>query len=195
MDATPPQRVDIAQVVGELQGKTARQARRDAREAGPTRSRPRRSGVEPTGQWYVVIDDILEGRVTLEAWPWPTVNHATGYLEFDLGARRRFVREAGDVHRVVVEHRRAHHDDAAATRPLRIGDVFEVAADEVTRLSSWTDVRDHTRDKRAEARAALDAMATHPVPADKAEELERLAREQPPPPEPVVQPSSAQATV
>jgi|SRR5919106_52489 hypothetical protein len=195
MDATPPQRVDIAQIVGEFQGKTPRQARRDARQAGPPTEQPRRAREEPAGPWYVVIDEILEGRVTLDAWPWPVVNPTTGYLSFDLITTRRFTREAEDVYRAVAEHRRAHHDETAATRPLRIGDVFEVGADDVTRLSSWTDVRDHTRDKRAEARAALDAMATHPLPADKAEELERLARDQPPEPEPVVQPTSAQAAV
>jgi hypothetical protein len=96
---------------------------------------------------------------------------------------------------VVTEHRRAHEDEAAASRPLRIGDVFEVSTTDVADLSTWTDVSDHTRDKRAEARAALDAMATHPLPTDKAEQLERLAREQEPEPEPIVQLSSAHPAV
>jgi hypothetical protein len=193
MDATvPPQRVDIAQVVGEFQGKSPRRALRDAEAAAePPRDRSREV---PAGPWYVVIDDILEGRVTLEAWPWPTVNRATGYLSFDLGLTRRFIREAADVHRVVTEHRRAHEDEAAS-RPLRIGDVFEVSTTDVADLSTWTDVSDHTRDKRAEARAALDAMATQPLPTDKAEQLERLAREQEPEPEPIVQLSSAHPAV
>jgi hypothetical protein len=143
----------------------------------------------------VVIDDILEGRVTLEAWPWPTVNRATGYLSFDLSLTRRFIREAEDVHRVVTEHRRAHEDEAAASRPLRIGDVFEVSTTDVADLSTWDDVSDHTREKRAEARAALDAMASQPLATDKAEQLERLAREQEPEPEPIVQLSSAHPAV
>lgn len=192
MEATPPQRVDIAQIVGEYQGKSPKRARTDAKKAAP----PRRRALEvPAGPWYVVIDEILEGRITLEAWPWPTVNRITGYLDFDLSSARRFTHEAEDVYRVVAEHRTAHHDEAAATRPLRIGDVFEVDAADVADPSTWTDVRDHTRDKRAEARAALDAMATHPPPPEKAEELERLAREQEPEPEPLVQPSSAHAAV
>lgn len=196
MDATPPQRVDIAQVVGEYQGKSPRQARRDAKKTDPAAEAPRRrAGEAPTGPWYVVIDETLEGRVTLEAWPWPTVNPTTGYLDFDLSNARRFTHEAEDVHRAVAERRAAHHDEVAATRPLRIGDVFEVAADDVANPATWTDVRDHTREKRAEARAALDAMATHPPPPDKAAELERLAREQEPEPEPVVLPASAQAAV
>jgi hypothetical protein len=196
MDATPPQRVDIAQIVGEYRGKTPIQARKDAESAEPATELPRsRAREAPAGPWYVVIDEILEGRVTLEAWPWPTVNPATGYLNFDLGRTRRFTHEAEDVYRVVTEHRRAHHDETAATRPLRIGDVLEAGADDIADLSTWTDVRDHTRDKRAEARAALDAMATHPLPADKAEELERLAREQDPEPEPIVQTVRAHAAV
>ena len=194
MEATvPPQRVDIAQVVGEFQGKSPRRALRDAAAAGePPR---RRSREAPAGPWYVVIDDILEGRVTLEAWPWPAVNPTTGYLDFDLGLTRRFIRDAEEVYRVVTEHRRVHDDEEAASRPLRIGDVFEVSTTNVADLSTWTDLADHTRDKRAEARAALDAMATQPLPADKAEELERLAREQEPEPESIVQLSSAHPAV
>ena len=194
MDATvPPQRVDIAQVVGEFQGKSPQRALRDAEAAAePPRRRTREV---PAGPWYVVIDDILEGRVTLEAWPWPAVNRTTGYLDFDLDLTRRFIREAEDVHRAVTEHRRAHEDEAAVSRPLRIGDVFEVSTTDVTDLSAWTDVNDHTRDKRAEARAALDAMATRPLPADKAEQLERLAREQEPEPESIVHLSSAHPAV
>lgn len=194
MDATvPPQRVDIAQVVGEFQGKSPRRALRDAEAAAePPQHRPREV---PAGPWYVVIDDILEGRVTLEAWPWPEVNRTTGYLSFDLGLTRRFIREAEDVHRVVTEHRRAHEDEAAASRPLRIGDVFEVSTTDVADLSTWTGVSDHTRAKRAEARAALDAMATQPLATDKAEQLERLAREQEPESEPIVHLTSAHPAV
>ena len=115
MDAPPPQRVDIAQIVGEYRGKTPTQARRDAEKAGTTIERPRRRAREaPAGPWYVVVDEILEGRVTLEAWPWPKVNRVTGYLNFDLSMTRRFTREAEDIYRVITEHRRAHHDEAAA---------------------------------------------------------------------------------
>lgn len=194
MDATvPPQRVDIAQVVGEFEGKSPRTALRDAKAAAePPR---RRSRDVPAGPWYVVIDDILEGRVTLEAWPWPAVNRTTGYLDFDLGMTRRFIREAEDVYRVVTEHRRAGKDEAAASRPLRIGDVFEVDTTDVADLSTWTAVSDHTRSKRAEARAALDAMATQPLPTHKAEQIERLAREQEPEPEPIVHLGSAHPAV
>ena len=193
MDASaPPQRVDIAQIVGEFQGKSPSEALRDAEAAEPPRRLPREA---PAGPWYVVIDDMLEGRVTLEAWPWPSVNRTTGYLDFDLSLTRRFIREAEEVYRVVTAHRRTHDDEVAASRPLRIGDVFEMSATAVTDLSSWTGVRDHTRDKRAEARAALDAMATQPLPSDKAKQLERLAREHELEAEPIVHLSSAHPAV
>ncbi|HEU4540379.1 MAG TPA: hypothetical protein VFR23_04570 [Jiangellaceae bacterium] len=193
MDATPPQRVDIVQVVGEFRGKSPRKALEDAEASVEAPRRPVRGA--PAGPWYVVVDDILEGKITLEAWPWPAVNHNTGYLDFDLSMTRRFTRDAEDVHRVVSVHRRAHEEEPAASRALRIGDVFEVSTTDVKDLAAWTDVHDHTRDKRAEARAALDAMAAQPVPADKAEELERLAREQEPQPEPVVQLARAHPAV
>ena len=77
MDATvPPQRVDIAQVVGEFQGKSPRRALRDAEAAAePPRDRSREV---PAGPWFAGHAAILQGRVTLQAWAWPRGNRADG---------------------------------------------------------------------------------------------------------------------
>jgi hypothetical protein len=183
MEGMPPQRVDIAQIVGEYQGKSHRQVQEELAQAPPPRVYPSRAerkaaAQEAPGSWYVVVDEIIEERVTLEAWPWPTVDPLTRFLSFDLSQTKRMTEEAVDVHRVVSEHRAAHEPETTAYRPLRIGDVFEVTTAKITDLSTWTAVSDHTKEKRAEARAALDAMSTPPHPTDKAEELERMAREQ-----------------
>lgn len=196
MDATPQQRVDIAQLVGEFQGKSPQRVKEELDEAPlpvvePPRRRRQPDQPEPTGPWYVVIDEIIEGRVTLEAWPWPSVNPVTHFLSFDLSQTRRFTREADELHPVVSENR----SDPAARRPLRIGDVFEVTANEITDLTTWAAVRDHTQEKRAEARAALDAMATPPHRTEKAEQLERMARRQEPDVEPAVESARAHPVV
>lgn len=180
MDDIVPQRVDIAQIVGEFHGKTTHEARDDVPDLAVPTVRPARTArrtSEPTGPWYVVADEILEGRVTLEAWPWPAVNDTTGFLSFDLSQTERFTREAVDVHAAVSRHRAAGGGQIGAERPLRIGDVFEVSAAAIDDLSTWTSVRDHTAEKRAEARAALDAMAAPPHSPDHAARVERMADE------------------
>jgi hypothetical protein len=189
MDATPQQRVDIAQLVGEYQGKSPRRVKEELAEAPPPVVEPPRRRRQPdqTEPWYVVIDEIIEGRVTLEAWPWPSVNPATRFLSFDLSQTRRFTWEADELHPVVSDNRSTDDSDPAARRPLRIGDVFEVTATDITDLTTWTAVRDHTQQKRAEARAALDAMATPPHPTERAEQMEQLARQQEPDVEPAVE--------
>jgi hypothetical protein len=185
MEGMPPQRVDIAQVVGEYEGKSHGQVQEELAQAPPPRVYPSRAegkGVPPEvpGLWYVVVDEIIEERVTLEAWPWPTVDALTHYLSFDLRQTRRWTVDAVAIHRVVCEHRVAHEPEATAYRPLRIGDVFKVTTPKITDLSTWTAVSDHTQEKRAEVRAAVDAMATPPHTTDKAEKLERMARVQQP---------------
>jgi hypothetical protein len=179
MEQIPLQRLDIAQVVGEYQGKSTYDVLEELEQAQARKRRRRvpREEREPSA-WYAVVDEIIEGRVAIGAWPWPTVDPLTNYLSFDLERARQATFEAPDLHGVVSSHRSQGGAEATANRPLRIGDVFEVEAARISDLGTWTAVTDHTKEKRAEARAAMDAMATPPHPSDKAAEFERLAQEQ-----------------
>lgn len=179
MEEIPLQRMDIAQVVGEYQGKSSREVLDDLEQA-ETQKRQRRAPRDEHEVviWYVLVDEIVEGIVAIEAWPWPTVDPLTNYLSFDLDSVRQATFEASDLHPVVSSHRTGVEPETTANRPLRIGDVFEVEAERIADLGTWKVVTDHTKEKRAEARAAMDAMATPPHTAPKAEEFERLAQEQ-----------------
>jgi hypothetical protein len=44
------------------------------------------AGAAPPGRpttWYVIVDELVEGGVTLEAWPWPSLSPDSGHLAFD----------------------------------------------------------------------------------------------------------------
>jgi hypothetical protein len=172
------QRVDIAKVVADFLAQRSPSDVEDiyesARPAGPIEApcatplepvpSPRRRPEPAAGgtQWYVVIDEIVETTVTFEAWPWPTIDPATRFLSFDLAkTKRKTVGRAG-LQELVDQRRRQHDTSAAADRPLRIGDVFQVAAKNVRNPRTWTSVIDDTRRQRKAAQAALNAMAAPP---------------------------------
>ncbi len=184
------QRVDITEVVGAYRGKSPQEMRDDsARTRGrPTKQKATKgrtaSSPEP---WYVVVEDIFEGLVTVEGWPWPTLNEATNFLSFDLNRSKRLTREAAVLHSVISKHRLASTKKELAERPLRIGDVFKVQAKKLIDIESWTSVVDHTHEKRVEANAALQAMACRPPKPEEAKALEKLARST----EAVVDPAAA----
>lgn len=173
------QRMDITEVVGAYKGKSPRQARDDSVRASrrPTKKKPTKARTAARPEpWYVVVEDIFEDLVTVEAWPWPTVNPDTHFLAFDLSRSQRMTREASLLHSVISKYRLASANKALAERPLRIGDVFKVQARKLIDTESWTSVVDHTQEKRVEANAALQAMAAPPHPPKEAEALEKLAR-------------------
>ncbi len=185
------QRVDIADVVEGFLEAERGLGSDDLFEAVKRKPRPRKApratpieplpGTEappphPDGSWYVVIDEIVETTVTFEAWPWPSIDPQTRFLSFDLSQTRRRTVDLDDLQQVV-DRRRAERDaSGAAERPLRIGDVFEVGADDVRDPTAWTVVVDDTRRKRREAQAALYAMAAPPL-FHASEDLEAIARE------------------
>jgi len=130
----------------------------------------------PTGDpYYVVVDEIVEGTVTFEAWPWPGIDSATRYLSFDLDKTVRKTLDLATLQERVNTLRAALDLSAGANRPLRVGDVFDVEATNVRDMSTWLSVVDDTQRKRREARAALDAMAAPPH-FEGAAELEEIAR-------------------
>jgi hypothetical protein len=173
--------MDIAIVVSTAMGRSPREVQEAIAQEPPRAVGRRRKSArtakkeEDILSWYVVVDEIVEDLVSLEAWPWPTVSPTTHFLSFDLSRTKRMTWDIDKVHAVVSKHRRGHKKEAAA-RPLRIGDVFRVSAEVVTDLDAWTSVSDHTHKKRAEAHAALQAMAAPPHHQDQAEALERLAK-------------------
>ncbi len=138
-----------------------------------TAPRPR----ERTRKWYVVIDEIVDERVTYEAWPWPGLSER-GHLAFDLAAGARRTVTAAILHRVVAGHRAG----SASERPLRIGDTFRVTARSVATPTKWEAVEDVTQWARGKAQAAMYAVAAPRKPEAEAEQLEESP---PPPPEPV----------
>ncbi|MDH3306855.1 MAG: hypothetical protein OEO77_04995 [Acidimicrobiia bacterium] len=145
-------------------------------EPGPAKSKGKSSSPKARDiTWYVVIDEIIELRVTAEAWPWPQVDPDTRFLSFDLSKTKRFTVDGPDLHRVVSEKRKGADDPEVTERSLRIGDVFEVRAERIQDPSTWKSVQDHTEKKRKEAQAAMHAMATPPhlEGIDKLEDLGR----------------------
>jgi hypothetical protein len=76
------------------EGKSPREIQKELARA-PARARRRRISSKASKEdkkiasWYVVVDEILEGLVTLEAWPWPRVSRKTRFLSFDLDRMRR----------------------------------------------------------------------------------------------------------
>lgn len=147
------------------------------------RRRPR----ERARDWYVVVDEIVDERVTYEAWPWPGLSDR-GHLAFDLAAGTRRTVTAATLHRVVADHR----SGPAPERPLRIGDTFRVTARSVTAPTKWEAVEDVTQWARGKAQAAMYAMAAPRKPEAEAEQLEVSP---PPPPEPTTDVGQAFARV
>jgi hypothetical protein len=173
------QRTDITKVVEDL-SKTRAEAPGPPRKAPAPKpkKRPTKKLPATSKPWYLVIDEIVEGTVTFEAWPWPDVDPATRFLKFDLNQTKNKTVDLVDLQkRVNALRTETEKDTEAASRPLRIGDVFEVEATNIEKLNGWRRVVDDTYQKRREARAALHAMAAPVLDPETASELEKLARE------------------
>jgi hypothetical protein len=115
--------------------------------------------VQPgAGDAYVVVDEILEGRVRLVVAPWPRLDREERLHFGDLG-RRRGPFAPGTLQGLVDRHRARH---GQVQRPLRVGDAFLVRGD-AQRLAGWDDVVDVTQGARAAAKVAM-ARAVTPSP-------------------------------
>jgi hypothetical protein len=115
---------------------------------------------------YVAIDRIDGRVVTLAVAPWPTVDPATGRLDFGPTADRLTVTVSlNTVQARVDRDRRA---SGQLVRPIRAGDVLRVRgfAPSPTR---WLGVVDATRSGRLAAKAALFSTA---APAPRPDELD-----------------------
>jgi hypothetical protein len=184
MDMEQMQRTDITKVVEEHSKAAAASGPARAPDhstAAPSPKPPKTPSKEATPTsapwWYVVIDEIVEGTVTFEAWPWPDVDPATHYMRFDLNQTRNRTVDLVDLQdKVNTLRAEAEEDSETASRPLRIGDVFRVEATKIEKLSEWRRVHDETHDMRREAQAALHAMAAPVLDPGIAAELEKLAR-------------------
>lgn len=173
------QRTDITKVVEDF-SKTRAEAPGPPREAPAPKPKKTPTKTLPASSkpWYLVIDEIVEGTVTFDAWPWPDVDPATRFLKFDLDQTKNKTVDLVDLQKRVNTLRiETEKEEANASRPLRIGDVFEVEATNIEKLSAWRRVVDDTYRKRGEARAALHAMAAPVLDAETAAELEKMARE------------------
>jgi hypothetical protein len=171
------QRTDITKVVEEL-SKSESPGPPQKAPAPKPKKRSTKKLPATSKPWYMVIDEIVEGTVTFEAWPWPDVDPTTRFLKFDLNQTKNKTVDLVDLQkRINTLRTETEKDPEAASRPLRIGDVFAVDATNIEKLTSWRRVVDDTYQKRREARAALNAMAAPVLDAETAAELEKLARE------------------
>jgi hypothetical protein len=118
-----------------------------------------RSGL--AGARYVAVDRIDDALVTLAVAPWPTVDPATGRLDFGPPDERRtlVVPSLGLQRRIDDQRSQARQ----LLRPVRPGDAFFVGGYEDD-PEGWTDVIDVTRSARLAAKAALFSTAA-PAPA------------------------------
>jgi len=104
---------------------------------------------------YVVVDDIVEGRVSLEVSDWPTLD-ADGRLHFaDIGEERV---ARLDEFQALVNHKRTETHQYAPERALRIGDSFAISGlsvDEAGSNVAAEEVWDVSKAARKAAKAAM----------------------------------------
>lgn len=182
MDMDQVQRTDITKVVEEYSkaappSRPARAPALSTAASAPKLPKTASKELPPTSElWYVVIDEIVEGTVTFEAWPWPDVDPTTLYLRFDLDQTRNKTVDLVDLQDEINTLRAEFEKDSeTAFRPLRIGDVFRVEATNIEKLGEWRRLDDETGHMRREAQAALHAMAAPVLDPATAAELEELA--------------------
>ena len=120
------------------------------------------AAIEP-GDRYVAIDRIDGPVVTLAVAPWPTVDRATGRLEFGPRHERETATVAAQELQARVDLDRVA--SGQLVRPIRPSDVFLVggfAADP----ADWGRVVDVTRAGRLAAKASLYSTAAPAPPAE-----------------------------
>lgn len=134
----------------------------DRRPWRPAESPLADGGREPApDDRYVAIDRIDDDVVTLAVAPWPTVEPATGRLDFGPHRDRSTAFVGTQAFQARVDRDRAA--GGQLVRPIRPGDVFLVAG-YVAELQAWATVVDVTRSGRLAAKAALFSTAA-PAPA------------------------------
>lgn len=165
-------------------------------------------GLEPEqGDRYVVVDDLMDGTVTLAVCPWPSLN-SLGDLVFE--PSEELIAPEDLTHQAVSASREAS-GQMAADRPLRIGDAFlirnllvpeeaepeggsdqddlDVEAMEklkATRRAAWADVLpawtiwDVTADARDAAKIALYSAVAPPLSTSEADQFSGDDDEPPP---------------
>jgi hypothetical protein len=119
---------------------------------------------------YVVVDDIVEGRVALEVSEWPTLD-ADGRLFFaDMGEEQ--VTGLMALQRLVDEIRTST-GQFAPDRAIRIGDTFAVAGLEVTGVDqvTATDLWDISSAARRAGKAAMYGAVASTVDTSYEEEM------------------------
>ncbi len=114
---------------------------------------------------YVAVDRIDARVVTLAVAPWPTVEPATGRLDFGPRATRRTVTVSLRSLQASVD--RDREASGQLVRPVRSGDVFLVRGFAQS-PARWSVVVDVTRSGRLAAKAALYSTT---APAPRANEL------------------------
>jgi hypothetical protein len=118
-----------------------------------------RMAVEPRqSDSYVVVDEVVEGRIRLVVAAWPRVDRDERLYFEDLG--RRVDTYALRSLQALIDRHRAQQGQVR--RPIRVGDAFLVRGD-ASRLGGWDYVLDITRGARAVARVALARAVTSPA--------------------------------
>lgn len=148
----------------------------DSWEASAERTDGSTFDPEPAAQdWYVVIDDLADGRVVFDAAGWPRLDLA-GRLSFD---ERRETRAADlEPAQHTIDAARRALDQLA--RALRIGDAFLVRGPELpAHVTDWVVAADVTRAARDAAKLALFAAV---APSIRPEEEALLPEPEPPEP-------------
>jgi hypothetical protein len=113
------------------------------------------------GDAYVVVDELLDGAVTLAVTPWPRLDRA-GRLRFS--GELNVVHQSADAFEAQVIRARARSRQRSARRPLRIGDVF-LARPGATHPAEWRTLFDVSGDAREMAKIAFYGAAA-PVARD-----------------------------
>ena len=116
---------------------------------------------------YVAVDHIEGPVVTLAVAPWPSVDPATGRLDFGpLDGRATLIVDLAEL------QTQADQDRAGTKqlrRPIRVSDVFMVSGMGDT-PAEWDRIVDVTRAARFAAKAALFATASGAPPAEDLED-------------------------
>jgi hypothetical protein len=119
---------------------------------------------------YVVVDDIVEGRVALEVSEWPALD-ADGRLHFDDVGDERVARL--DEFQALVDTRRTESEQYAPRRAIRIGDTFAIfglSVDEEGSVSA-AEVWDISKAARTAAKAAMFGAVASTVDTSYEEEM------------------------
>lgn len=109
------------------------------------------------GDYYLVVDDIYEGKATLIASAWPRVD-SSGRLFFDGPEETHALAFQTEDLAVVLRQRQFANqrpNSEMQDRELRIGDTFLIRAEELTEMARWKEIVDITAEARVAAKAAF----------------------------------------